>query len=170
MGLFRKEPELLDPHELGMRRSDPALGALEPLPPGPPRIAPLKLLAYFAIGVVVVAVLRDGVGGGAPAVTGSCTMPAFALNKESIRSNGALKWSATGPADATVVIGLDTTSVPSTREDGKLSGPTALKDCKADGLFGVRAPDGRHQVTAYLVKADGTSSVVSTSTIIVEAQ
>jgi len=172
MGLFRKDSsrDTFDPHELGARRSDPTIAALEPFPPAPRRTSTKRLMAYFVVGVIVVAVLRDGAGRGAPAVTGSCMSPAFALDKSEVRSYGVLKWSATGPADAHLVIGVDTLRVPTTFTEGKLAGPVALRDCKATGRFGMRAPEGDHVLTIFLVAADGSSRALATRKIVVDAQ
>ena len=157
-----------DPHEYGAARSDPGLGAFEPLPPSGRRITNRQLLTYFFCGVVLIASFRAG-SNPAPVVKGSCTSPGFALSKTEVKSYGTLKWSAAGPQDATVVLGIDTRSLPGPRDDGLLSGPHRLKGCKASGLFGVRVPEGNHILTVYLVSADGTSKVLGTEKLIVDA-
>ena len=148
-----------DPYEFGARNADPELGALQPLPPAPKRIPTLQLLAYFVAGVVVVAVLR-GVGRPAPAAEGSCADPGFRLSATDVDQFGVLKWSATGPAEGRVVLGLDTSGVPVAT--GKLAGPVALTGCRASGQFGMPAAAGEHRVVAYLLRPDGSSTVVST--------
>jgi hypothetical protein len=166
MGRFgQREP--FDPHELGARRSDPTLAALEPLPPAPRRTSTRHLLLYFALGVLALAILRDGVGRSAPMVTGSCTMPSFALDKTEVPAFGVIKWSAAGPADASVVIGFDTSTVPTAIEQGKLAGPVALTGCAATGRFGMRGSAGDHVLTVFLVARDGSSRILKTQKIVV---
>jgi len=150
-----------DPYELGARNSDPELGALQPLPPAPPRMSPLKLLGLFAVGVVVVAVVRDGLGGKGPAVARSCSTPAVALSKDAVDPNEVVRWTATGPSGATVVLSLDSPTAPAT-DDAHLLGRQVLADCTASGQFGVRAPAGRHTVTTYVLGPDGSVRKVAT--------
>lgn len=176
MGLFtratgsrRKQPEpLFDPHEFGAARSDPGLGAFEPLPPSGRRINNKKLLTYFFCGVVLIAIFRAS-SNPAPSVKASCTEPAYALSKTEVKSYGTLKWSAAGPTGSSVVFGVDTTTVPGALDEGLLSGPTALKACRASGLFGVGVPEGDHTLTAFLVAADGTAKVIGTEKLVVDA-
>lgn len=159
--------EPYDPYALGAANSDPALVGMQPLPPAPQRLHPKRLLAYFVALVLVVAVFREA--GGPPKAGGSCTKPAAALDKDEVRQYGVLKWSASGPAGSSVVIGADTTTVPTTLEQGKLSGPTAVKDCAASGLFGVRLPEGKHVLRVFLVGRNGTASVAATKDVTVTA-
>lgn len=166
--LGRKKPEpLFDPHEFGARRSDPALGAFEPLPPTPRRYNNKQLLYLFFLGVVFVAVYRLG-SERVPSVNGSCTKPAFALSKTELHQYGVINWSVAGPATSKVVIGIDSSSPPTTLQGGLLTGPLALKDCKAGGLFGVRSPAGDHTVVVYLIDPTGTSTVVGSKKITVD--
>ena len=150
-----------DPYEIGARNSDPELGALQPLPPAPPRMSPLKLLGLFAGGVVVVAVVRDGVGTPGPTLARSCTNPAVVLSKDAVDRSGVVRWKATGPSGATVVLSLDSPTAPGT-DDAHLLGRRVLADCTASGQFGVRAPTGRHTVTTYVLRPDGTTVTVAT--------
>lgn len=155
----RDEP--FDPYEIGARNSDPELGALQPLPPAPQRIAPMKLLGLFAVGVVLVAIVRDGLGSAGPELARSCSVPAVVLSKDAVDTGGVVRWSATGPSGATVVLSLDSPTAPAT-DDARLLGRRVLAGCTASGQFGVRAPAGRHTVTAYLVGADGAVTTVAT--------
>ena len=160
--------EPFDPYEIGARNSDPELGALQPLPPAPARIAPLKLLGLFAIGVVVVAIIKDGVGTPGPTVARSCTTAAIALNKDTVAQFAAVRWTATGPSGATVLLSLDSPTTPAADAD-HLLGRAVLSDCKASGQFGVRAPAGKHTVTTYVLRPDGTVVTVATRDLEVDA-
>ena len=167
MGFWRREPERLDPHELGARRSDPGLAAFEPLPPNPRRVSVKNLLAYFVLGVLVVALIREGAGRGGPKVDGSCTRAAFAVNKTDVASYGVLTWSATGPAGSKVVFAIDTSTLPTSAADGLLLGPVTLTSCRAHGRFGVPVPPGNHVLTVFTVRTDGAATVLGTAKLTV---
>jgi hypothetical protein len=166
---FRKEPGQYDPHELGARRSDPELAALEPLPQSSRRVTNGQLLLAFFAAVVVIAFVRNGGPGGGPAVAGSCTQPAFALNKTEVKSGGVLKWSAAGPTASEVAFAVDSDTLPATLDAGLLAGPLPLSGCKRSGQFGIRASEGEHVVTVFLVDAEGTTTVLGTKKVTVDA-
>ena len=157
-----------DPYEIGARNSDPELGALQPLPPAPPRMSPLKLLGLFAVGVVLIAIVKDGVGTPPPKVVRSCRTPAVTLSKDSVKQYAVVRWAATGPSGSTIVLSLDSPTTPAT-DDQHLLGRKALADCTASGQFGVRAPAGKHTVTTYVVGSDGTATKVATTYLAVES-
>jgi hypothetical protein len=163
--LRRRRPEPLDPHELAAARLRGGLEPFEPLPPDPRPIDRKRLLLYVLVGVVVVGVLRDGLGRGAPAVHGSCTKPAFALDRSEVGQYGVVKWSVAGPSGARVVITADTVT-PAT---GRLLGPLPLKQCRASGRFGVPLSDGDHVLRVYLSEPDGGTSLVGTQKLVVNA-
>lgn len=164
----RRRPAF-DPYEFGARRSDPQLAALDPLPATPPRIRTSTLLLCLAVGVAFVVLSRGTASKGSdgPPVKGSCTQPAFALDKTQTRAYGALSWSATGPSTSSVVIGLDTARLPATNRAGKLLGPVALTRCKAHGRVGVGATAGDHVLTFFAVARDGTSTVIGSKRVVV---
>jgi hypothetical protein len=158
----RRHAEPIDPHELAAHRLDPTLGPSLPVPLPRKRVSPLRLLGYFALAVAVLALVTGNVGRHAPEVDGSCTKPGLAFDRTSVRSQAPVRWAAKGPADARVVIGIDTTALPGTRAEGRLAGPVPLEDCAADGLFGVPVKPGDHVLTAFLVSPDGTARVLRT--------
>ena len=164
----RKQPEPYDPHELGARRSDPTLAVLEPIPDLPnSRWSGKNLLAYFVLGVVIVAFVRDGVGSRGPTVAASCSKPSFVLDQTEVRTYGVVRWAAAGPAGSSVVFGIDTTKLPTGIADGKLAGPLPLTGCRASGRFGVGAPEGDHVVTVFNVARDGAVTTVGTAKLTV---
>lgn len=172
MRLFKRPEPPLDPFERAARRSDPNLATLDEVPElgGLASLRPRNLLLLFFGGVLVVAFLRNGVGAGAPALSKDCTKAAYKLSSDDVRRYGVLKWSATGPADASIVFGLDTATVPEPHSDNLLAGPLPITECLRNGLFGVRTPAGKHQVTVFLVRQDGTSTVVGTSALTVDPE
>ena len=147
----RRQPDF-DPYEFGARRSDPLLAALEPLPSAPPRIRTSTILLCLAVGIAVVVFSRGTTGNdnAGPAVKGSCTQAAAALDKTETRAYRSLAWSATGPPTSSVVIGLDTTSLPTSDTAGRLLGPVPLTGCRAHGRVGVRATAGSHVLAGAL--------------------
>ena len=161
------KPPGFDPYEYGARNSNPELAALQPLPPLLDRLQPRKWLGWFVLGIVVLAVLRGGVGGGGPSVDGSCTDPGFALDRTEVDQYAALRWSAAGPTGSSVVLGLDTTALPTSAEAGRVTGPVALQDCRAGGVLGVRAEPGDHTLVAYLVAQDGSVRELSSTKVVV---
>ena len=163
--LRRRRPEPLDPHELAAARLRSGLEPFEPLPPDPRPIDRKRLLFYLLIGVVVVGVLRDGIGRGAPPVKGSCTQPGYALDRKEVGQNGVVKWAVAGPTGAQVVITADTVT-PAT---GRLLGPLPLKQCRASGRFGVPLTDGDHVLRVFLRDPDGSTSLVGTQKLVVNA-
>lgn len=124
----------------------------------PPRsLRPLKVLALFAVFAVVFALGRNGLPGDGPAVDGGCDRPALALDQTVIRQFGSVRWTVAGPAGATVVLAVDSTSVPS---EGALV-RTVLGSCEAHGVVGISGEPGRHTVTAWVV-VDGQAQVAGT--------
>ncbi|MGB8651097.1 MAG: hypothetical protein WCD35_10595 [Mycobacteriales bacterium] len=145
-----------DQFERGARLSEP-VGPFEPLPPRPRLLNPWLLLAGFAALALAVALIRRGPG--APTVPSSCSRPAFALDRTSVRVDGVVRWTAAGPADARVVVGADTAELPTT---GRLAGPVPLPGCRATGQFGARLPEGDHTITFFLVRRDGSAQRIGT--------
>ncbi|HUR13618.1 MAG TPA: hypothetical protein VM097_03905 [Mycobacteriales bacterium] len=163
MALRRRRPEKLDLHEQAAQRMRAGLEPFEPLPPDPRRIDRKRLLLYVFVGAVLVAVFRDGLGRGAPPVEGSCTKPAFALDRVEVAQYGVVKWSVAGPTGAQVVITADTPSA----DTGRLVGPLPLKQCKASGRFGIPLADGDHVLRVFLRQVDGTTTLVGQQTLTV---
>lgn len=162
--MARREPEPFDPYELGTRRSDPTLAALEPLPPDPRKTKVRNLLFGFLALVVLIAVASHG-RRGVPDIGASCTKPSFALQTTTVPENGLLGWSAVGPADDTVVFGADTRTLPTSVATGRLSGPSKLVGCAAHGRFGVPLKAGSHTITAFAVNPAGGVTILGSQKI-----
>jgi hypothetical protein len=169
VALWKREPPP-DPFERMARRTDPQYGQLGPVNDVPlPGLRGKNLLLLFFAGVIVVALFREGPAGGRPQLEKSCTKAAYKLSREDVPRYGVVRWSAAGPSDASVVFALDTTTVPPAGSDHLLAGPLPLTGCLRTGLFGVRADEGVHRVAALLVRADGTSTVLGSSSLRVNA-
>ena len=153
---LRRERDKPDHSELAAERLRGGLEAFEPLPPTLRRYDRKRLLLFVVLGALVVAVIRDGVGKGAPPVSGSCTRPGFAFDRTSVRTDGAVKWAVAGPTGSSVIVTADSES-PGT---GRLLGPVPLKGCKADGRFGVPLEDGDHVLRVFLRAPDGAVTLV----------
>jgi hypothetical protein len=153
---LRRERDRPDPHELAAERLSDGLGPYEPLPPQLERYDRKRLLLLVVLGGITVAVLRDGLGRGAPPVAGSCTKPAFSFDRDRIRVDLALKWAVAGPSGSSVIVTADSTSA----DEGRLLGPVELRGCKADGLFGVPLSDGTHVLRVFLRAPDGTTALL----------
>jgi hypothetical protein len=164
--MARKEPEPFDPYELGTRRNDPTLAALEPLPPDPRKTKLRNLLLGFLGVVVLIAVASHG-RRGVPDIGASCTKPSFALEATSVPKDGLLGWSAVGPADGAVVFAADSQSLPTSVATGRLSGPSKLLQCAAHGRFGVPLPVGPHTITVFVVNPSGGATVLGSQKITV---
>ncbi len=154
-----------DPFEQVAERIEAGRKPFEALPPDPRRIDRKRLIMYVVVGALLVAVLRDGLGRPAPPVQGSCAKPGFALDRVEVTEGAVIKWSVAGPSGSQVVITADTTSP----ETGRLLGPVPVKDCKASGRFGVPLPDGDHVLRVFLLNADGSTTVVGTQKLVVNA-
>ena len=170
--IFRRRHDRPDPHERTAERIQAGLEPFEPLPPGLQRYDRKQLIWLLILGGVTVAVLRDGLGRGAPPVDGSCTRPAFAFDRDEVgQQSGVVKWSVAGPSGASVFVTVDSTSI----ESGHLLGPVELKDCKASGRFGVVLPgavlltDGSHVLRVFLRLPDGTVQLLGSRPLTVNA-
>jgi hypothetical protein len=161
----RRRRDRPDPHELAAERLEAGLEPFEPLPPTLRHPDRKRLLLYLVLGAVTVAILRDGLGRGAPPVTGSCTHAAFAFDRSEVREDGVVKWSVAGPSGAEVFVTADSTTV----DAGRLLGPVTLRDCKASGRFGVVLKDGTHVLRVFLRDPDGATRVLGQRTLEVNA-
>jgi hypothetical protein len=123
-----------------------------------------RLAVYAVLFVLVVAVFRDGIGRGAPEVEGSCDRPAFALDRTEVRQDYVVKWAVRGPSGAQVVITANSADPAA----GRLLGPLPLKDCHADGRFGVPLPDGEHLLRVFL-QTGGTTTLLGDQELTVNA-
>lgn len=154
-----------DPHELAAQRMRAAYGPYEPLPNELRRLNSKKVLVYAALAVAVVALLSSELGGGSPQVKGSCTEPAAALDRKDVTQFGLVSWSVAGPTGAEVVLTADA----ATPDAGQLQPPVPVKDCKAEGRFAARLSDGEHVVRVFLRQTDGSTRLLTTETLVVNA-
>jgi hypothetical protein len=162
---LRRERDQPDLNELAAERLRTGIEPFEPLPPQLRRYDRKRLLMFIVMGALAVAILRDGLGRGAPPVTGSCTQPGFAFDRQSVVEEGVVKWAVVGPTGASVIVTADSTSP----DQGRLLGPVPLKDCKADGRFGVPLKDGTHVLRVFLRSPDGAVSQLGSKSLEVDA-
>ena len=163
---WRKRPvDRPDQHELAAERMAAGLGPFEPLPETLRRFDRKRQVLLFLLGAIALLLYRGAQTGGPPSASGSCTRPAFDFDHTSVRYYGTVRWSVAGPAGSSVVITADSASVTT----GRLAGPVALKDCRAQGRFGVPLPDGTHLIRVFLVSGDGTTTVLGTKDLVVHA-
>ena len=163
MPLRRRPEPPLDPFERAARRSDPEYARLaEAADAAPPAgLRAPRLLMLFALLVVVAVVVRGG-GRGTTRITTSCTQPGFRLSSATVDYDARLGWAATGPADLRAVLALDSARPPG---QDAAAGPVPLKGCVAHGAFGVQAAPGKHTVTLFLLRSDGTVSSTLTRSL-----
>jgi hypothetical protein len=162
---FRRQREQPDLNELAAERIRTGIEPFEPLPPQLRRYDRKRLFVFVVMGALAVAILRDGLGRGAPPVTGSCTQPGFAFDRTSTPVEGAVKWAVVGPTGSFVIVTADSTSP----DRGRLLGPVPLRDCKADGRFGVPLKDGDHVLRVFLRAPDGTVTLLGSKPLEVDA-
>ena len=162
MRLRRHRP---DASELAYERMRPDLEPVVPLPPSLHRVSRRRLLVYAAMFVMVLGVLRGGLGRGAPPVDGSCDRPGFAFDRVAVDQDRPVKWSVAGPDGTDVVITANSTSPG----QNVVLGPLPLEDCGASGRFGVRLGDGDHVMRVFLLRPDGGSTLVGQQTLTVNA-
>ena len=160
MVLRRREPPP-DPFERAARRVDPQYAQLAEAAEMPRSMRATRLLALF-LGLVLVTLAVKRGGDGGTTLEPSCTTAAFALGRTEVLKGGAIAWQAVGPADARVELALDSPHQPPA---GLLVPATALTSCRARGRFVLDAAAGEHQVTAYLVSAEGRATVIATKTV-----
>jgi hypothetical protein len=160
-----------DPYEQAVQRhaaADPLSAVGEEPPAYPRRISTRTLLLVFGGLFAVLLLLKVGSDQHFPAVQGSCTSPAYALDRTKVKQYGVVSWAARGDAADSFVLGIDTTAVPADRAHGRLFPQVRLTGCAAHGRFGVLVPPGKHVVTAFVVGPDGTGTAVGTTKLTVE--
>jgi hypothetical protein len=159
-----------DAYEQAVLRVDPEAPALSGEPMEVPRhISTRVLLGLLAVVIAGVTLAKVAVGDRYPSVHGSCTAPAYALDRTHVKQYGVVAWAATGAATDHFVLGVDTAQVPADRAHGRLFPQVPLTGCRAHGRFGVLVAPGRHVVTAFLVAPDGTARAVGSTTLQVDA-
>jgi len=183
---WRNRREPLDPYEAAagrldrQRRADEA-GDVGPLPPDlqferPPRPGGRTLTALLVV-VAVVAVAQVLSSGRTPELPTDCDTPALALSTDSADRGTPVRWAATGPDEGQYILAVDVVSIAprpgSDVFDGEpapgrqlpetqtASEPFRLRNCTADGVFGVRVPPGEHTVTMFRLTGGGSVPVAS---------
>ena len=154
-----------DPAELAYERLRAEAEPRVPLPPRLQRVDRKRLVVYAFLVLVVGAVVKDGLGRGAPRVDGSCTSPGFAFDRTEVLQDHAGKWAVAGPSGAQVVITADSDN-PAV---GRLLGPLTVQHCHGDGRFGVPLTDGDHVLHVFLLRPSAAPQQLGTARLTVNA-
>jgi hypothetical protein len=155
-----------DQYELAAERLRAEIEPYEPLPQGLHRFTPRRLVLYVLLGVVVVALVHSGTKGRKELpVTGSCTQPGFTIDHDTVPVNGKLSWAVVGPTGAEALVTVDSSSP----DRGVAAGPTTLRACRAGGQFTLEAPAGAHVLRVFLINPEGTSQLVGSKELVVNA-
>jgi len=183
---WRRRDEPLDPYEAAAGRMDrqrraEEAGDVSPPPPDlqferPPRPGGRTLTALLVV-VAVVAVAQVFGSARTPELATDCDAPALALSTDSADRGTPVRWAATGPDEGRYILAVDVVSIaprpgsdvfdgqpaPGRRlpETQTASEPFRLRDCAADGVFGVRVPAGEHTVTMFRLDDGGSVAVSS---------
>lgn len=140
-----------DAYELAVARAVDAPRPEDEAPPLPDGRRMRRVMLYVVLAGLGVALVRGGLGGGAPAVPGSCEHPALALQPNTVRVEGSVRWTLSGPRDIEVVLALDRTTAPAKTDAGWLAGPVRLDGCVARGVFAASDQAGDHTVRVFVV-------------------
>jgi hypothetical protein len=138
-----------------------------------PRKSTLRwtIAIFFALALFVI--LRAG-HHAPPKLTTSCRTPGLALSTSSVKHDGLVRWSATGPPNQEVVLAIGVTGFRTGVGPGRLTaipdpGRTAKQveqasalvhlssGCTLSGTFSALVPPGRYQVRLFRVIRSGPS-------------
>lgn len=182
----RRSARRIDPYEAAVDRfektgqPDAENGEEPEEDPGPDFSASFRKQkwAILAVGALIVVggLFRSAGSSQRPRLTADCTHSRLALSASSVEQGSLVTWTATGPSDGTVILGIDvmrfTKAVDGTlaREpvNGKpldatqpASSELQLKGCSGSGFFGAVVPPGKHTVSLFRVSASGAEPVAS---------
>ena len=143
------------------------------LPPARPRMTLVLVLFGLALLYALVQSARNNA---APKLAADCEHSRLALSTSSVRHGAPMRWTATGPAEGSVIVAVDVARFTRSA-DGSLHPQPApgrrleetqaasyerqLTGCRASGQFGVTVPAGRHTVTLFRLSATGSEAVAS---------
>lgn len=138
-----------------------------------PRMKLVLVLFALALLYGIVQSARNNV---APKLAADCEHSRLALSTASVRQGSPMRWTATGPAEGTVIVAVDvarfTRSADGTLQPEPAAGhrleetqaasyERELTGCRGSGQFGVTVPEGRHTVTLFRLSATGSEPVAS---------
>lgn len=140
--------------------------------PTPPRLG--LVFGLFAL-ILITTVVQSG-RDRPPELAADCANSRLVLSTASVRQGNPVRWTATGPEDGTVLLGIDIARVTRT-SDGALKGQPVsgksieqtqraakeqrLTGCRGSGVFGVVVPPGKHTVTLFRLSGSGGSPAAS---------
>lgn len=135
----------------------------------------MRLLLIVFLALLLTGIVR-ALHNSAPKLAADCQHFRLALSTSSVAAGAPVRWTATGPASAAVVLGVDVARF-SQAADGRLhpvpvagtpldstlvtSPEPRLSGCRISGVFGAGVPAGKHTVLLFQLSASGGAPVAS---------
>lgn len=135
----------------------------------------MRLLLIVFLALLLTGIVR-ALHNSAPRLAADCEHFRLALSTSSVAAGAPVRWTATGPASAAVVLGVDVARF-SQAADGRLhpvplagiplsstlvtSPEPRLSGCRISGVFGAGVPAGKHTVSLFQLSASGGAPVTS---------
>lgn len=134
--------------------------------------------AIVAVGALILVggVVQSAGNNKRPRLAPDCGHSRLALSATSVKQGSLVRWTATGPAEGTVVLAIDVARFARAKDgtlrrdplNGKPLGSTQtaseeqqLVGCTGTGLFGAVVPAGEHTVSLFRVSDAGGEPVAS---------
>jgi len=147
---------------------------------GPDLSAAFRKQKWAIVGlgafILVAALVQSAGNSQRPKLAPDCGHSRLALSATSVKQGSLVRWTATGPAEGTVVLAIDVARF-TRAADGTLrrdplnakpldstqtaSDEQRLIGCSGSGLFGAVVPPGKHTVSLFRVSGTGGEPVAS---------
>jgi hypothetical protein len=140
-----------------------------------PKRSSWRWTAWGIAAIIIAIAIRSALNSsGAPALTTSCTTPAFALSTTHTHQGATIHWAATGPAKTKFLMTIGVGALKPGAQPGQLSPvpdpgvnihDTELvvlahqlpSGCKTTGLFSVDVPAGTYNVRMFTLGGTGAA-------------
>lgn len=177
-----------DPYESAVdrfeqtRQAEHEFGEAPPSDPSQDLTAPfrrqVRVIFIVCALFLVFGLIRSAGDNQQPKLAADCARSRLALSSSTVEQGGLVRWTATGPSDATVVLAVDVAGVAKAADgslrrepsSGRLLSDTQLasdelplKGCRASGAFGAVVPAGKHTVSLFRLGDTGGEPVASAS-------
>jgi hypothetical protein len=191
----RRGAPRVDPYEAAVDRFEKtgqpdSENGKEPEPdPGPDFSASFRKQkwAIVAVGALIAVggLVQSASSSKRPKLAADCAHSRLVLSATSVKQGSLVTWTATGPADGTVLLAVDVArfikSVDGTLArqpvDGKPLDATQragaerqFQGCRGSGVFGAVVPPGKHTVSLFRVTDTGAEPVASASLRVTESR